>query len=579
MAFFSPEPGLKTLNYAKLDFSSHRSPSPMSPLRPLLLSALALSALPALAQAPVKALNAISAQDLTEHIKTLASDEFEGRAPGTPGEANTVAYLQAEFRKLGLKPGNPDGSWVQAVPMRGQKPSPSFSYTIAGKKVALKFEDDYVAHSTSQPSTVNVNNSEIVFVGYGVQAPEYGWDDYKGVDVRGKTILMLINDPAIPDPNNPEQLDPAMFKGKAMTYYGRWTYKYEIAAKLGAAAAIIIHETKPAAYPWDVVRSGGNSEQFSLLRAGDDPDAPAVPGWIQLDQAKAMMAAAGYDFDTLKKQALTKDFRPVSLKGTADFKVENISRTVNSNNVVAKIEGSDPKLKNEYVIYSAHWDHLGVDAKPGKIYYGALDNASGVSALLELAKAYQALPKAPKRSVLFIATTAEEKGLLGAKYYASQPLYPLKNTVANINIDGINAWGKTKQIENVTSGHSDMDALLTKYAKTQGRLMENDSRPELGSFYRADQLEFARAGVPVLYTKARSGYLNKPDNYATEVVNNYFTHDYHQVTDSFHNDWDFSGGVQDIQLLFQVGLDIAQGVTPKWNAGSEFKAAGDRRLK
>jgi Zn-dependent M28 family amino/carboxypeptidase len=550
----------------------------MSALRPLLFAALALAA-PAFAEAPAKALNAISAQALLAHIKTLASDDFEGRAPGTAGEAKSVAYIQQEFKKLGLKPGNPDGSWVQAVPMRGQKPTPSFSYTIAGQKVALGFPDDYVAHSSSQPDVVNVNNSEIVFVGYGVQAPEYGWDDYKGVDVRGKTILMLINDPAIPDPAHPGQLDPAMFKGKAMTYYGRWTYKYEIAARLGAAAAIIIHETRPAAYPWDVVRSGGNAEQFSLLREGDDPDAPTVPGWIQLDKAKAMMAAAGYDFDTLKKQALTKEFRPVSLKGTADFRIGNISRTVNSNNVVAKIEGSDPKLKNEYVIYSAHWDHLGMDAQTGKIYYGALDNASGVAALLELAKAYKALPKAPKRSILFIATTAEERGLLGAKYYAAHPLYPLKNTVANINIDGINAWGKTAHIENVTSGHSAIDGLLEKYAQGQGRRMENDSRPELGSFYRADQLEFARAGVPVLYTKARSGYLNKPDNYATEVVNNYFTHDYHQVTDSFHGDWDFSGGVQDIQLLFQVGLDIAQGATPTWNAGSEFKAAGDRRLK
>jgi Zn-dependent M28 family amino/carboxypeptidase len=561
-------------------------PTPMSTLRPLLFSALALAAVPTLAQAPAKALAAVSAEDLLDHIKVLASDDFEGRAPGSPGEAKTVAYLEQEFKKLGLKPGNPNGSWVQPVPMRGMTPAPSFSYTIGGKAVALSFPDDYVAHSTSQPATVGVDKSEIVFVGYGVQAPEYGWDDYKGVDVRGKTILMLINDPAVPDPKNPAELDPAMFKGKAMTYYGRWTYKYEIAAKLGAAAAIIIHETKPAAYPWDVVRSGGNAENFSLLRDGADPDAPAVPGWIQLDKAKAMMAAAGYDFDTLKKQALTKNFRPVSLKGTASFKIDNTARTVNSNNVVAMIPGSDPKLKDEFVIYSAHWDHLGIDERlPGErskqIYHGALDNASGVAALMEIAKAYKALPpaQAPKRSILFLATTAEERGLLGAKYYAANPLYPLKKTVANINIDGINAWGKTAQIENVTSGHSSIDGLLAKHAKNQGRVMDGDSRPELGSFYRADQLEFARAGVPVLYTKARSRYLDKPENYAREKVDHYFTKDYHQVTDDVRSDWDFSGGVQDIQLLFQVGLDIAQGVTPTWNAGSEFKAAGDKRLK
>nr|WP_315402441.1 M28 family peptidase [uncultured Duganella sp.] len=556
----------------------------MPTLRPLLFCALALSALPTMAQAPAKALAAVSAEDLLGHIKTLASDDFEGRAPGSPGEAKTVAYLEREFKKLGLKPGNPNGTWVQPVPMRGLTPTPSFNYTIGGKTVALKFPEDYVAHSTGQGTRVNVEQSEIVFVGYGVQAPEYGWDDYKGVDVRGKTILMLINDPAVPDPKNPSQLDPAMFKGKAMTYYGRWTYKYEIAAKLGAAAAIIIHETKPAAYPWDVVRSGGNGEQLSLLRDGPDPDAPAVPGWIQLDQAKALLAAAGYDFDALKKQAATRDFKPVALKGTASFKIDNTARTVNSNNVVAMIPGSDPKLKDEFVIYSAHWDHLGIDERlPGgrgkQIYHGALDNASGVAALMEIAKAYQALPTPPKRSILFLATTAEERGLLGAKFYAANPLYPLKKTVANINIDGINAWGKTAQIENVTSGHSSIDALLAGHAKAQGRVMEGDSRPELGSFYRADQLEFARAGVPVLYTKARSRYLDKPENYARDKVDYYFSKDYHQVTDDFRTDWDFSGGVQDIALLFQVGLDIAQGVTPTWNAGSEFKAAGERRLK
>ena len=556
----------------------------MPTLRPLLFCALALSALPTMAQAPAKALAAVSAEDLLGHIKTLASDDFEGRAPGSPGEAKTVAYLEREFKKLGLKPGNPNGTWVQPVPMRGLTPTPSFNYTIGGKTVALKFPEDYVAHSTGQGTRVNVEQSEIVFVGYGVQAPEYGWDDYKGVDVRGKTILMLINDPAVPDPKNPSQPDPAMFKGKAMTYYGRWTYKYEIAAKLGAAAAIIIHETKPAAYPWDVVRSGGNGEQLSLLRDGPDPDAPAVPGWIQLDQAKAMLAAAGYDFDALKKQAVTRDFKPVALKGTASFKIDNTARTVNSNNVVAMIPGSDPKLKDEFVIYSAHWDHLGIDERlPGgrgkQIYHGALDNASGVAALMEIAKAYQALPTPPKRSILFLATTAEERGLLGAKFYAANPLYPLKKTVANINIDGINAWGKTAQIENVTSGHSSIDALLAGHAKAQGRVMEGDSRPELGSFYRADQLEFARAGVPVLYTKARSRYLDKPENYARDKVDYYFSKDYHQVTDDFRGDWDFSGGVQDIQLLFQVGLDIAQGVTPTWNAGSEFKAAGERRLR
>jgi Zn-dependent M28 family amino/carboxypeptidase len=552
--------------------------------RSAMISVLALAAAHAGAQVPARANAAITEAGLLGHIKVLASDQFEGRAPGTPGEARSVAYIEQQFKKLGLRPGNPDGSYRQAVPLLGMTPTPSFSYQIGERKVTLKPGEDYVAHSSGAQTSVNIADSEIVFVGYGVTAPEYGWDDYKGVDLRGKTILMLINDPAIPDPADPSRLDPAMFKGASMTYYGRWTYKYEIAAKLGAAAAIIIHETKPAAYPWDVVRNGGLHEQFSLLRDGPDPDAPAVPGWIQLDRAKEMMAAAGYDFDTLKQAALRKDFRPVSLKGKASFQVENVKRVVRSNNVVGLIEGSDPKLKHEYVIYSAHWDHLGIDETlPGgrsqQIYHGALDNASGTAALMEIARAYKALPTAPKRSVLFLATTAEERGLLGARYYASHPLYPLRSTVADLNIDGVNAWGKTEQIENVTSGHSSIDELLAAHAKAQGRRMEPDTRGELGSFYRADQLEFARVGVPVLYTKARSKFIGKPDSYAHDMVDHYVAHDYHQVSDDLHGDWDFSGAVQDMQLLFQVGYDIAQGVTPQWKAGSEFKAAGEARLK
>jgi Zn-dependent M28 family amino/carboxypeptidase len=526
-----------------------------------------LLALPA--TAADKAPNAITEQGLLASIKILASDEFEGRAPGSNGEQKTVAWLTAQFKALGLKPGNPDGSWVQKVPMRSQTPSPRFSYTVGGKTVALNFPDDFVAASTGPDTSVRIKDSEIVFVGYGAVAPEYGWDDFKGVDVRGKTIVMLINDPAIPDPRDPSRLDPAMFKGEEMTYYGRWTYKYEIAAKMGAAAAIIVHETKPAAYPYAVVRQGGIGEQFSL--AGGGKETPEIPGWIHEDKARELFAAAGLDFAQLKQAALKKDFKPVSLKGVANFEIDNERRFLDSHNVVALLPGSDPKLKDEYVIYSAHWDHLGKHGD--KIFYGALDNASGTAALLELAKAYKALQKAPKRSVLFIATTAEERGLLGAKYYAHQPLYPIARTVANINIDGINAWGRTAQIENVTSGHSSLDGLLTRHAAAQGRKTVPNSRPETGTFYRADQLEFARVGVPVLYTKARSNYVGKPDSYAREVVDRYTAHDYHQPSDMVRDNWDFSGGVQDIQLLFQVGLDVANGKQwPKWNATSEFSS-------
>ena len=533
----------------------------------LAAAAAGLLALPAMAGD--KAPSAITEPGLLASIKVLASDEFEGRAPGSKGEQKTVAWLTGQFKALGLKPGNPDGSWVQKVPMRSQTPSPRFSYTIGGKRVALTFPDDFVASSTGPDTSVRIKDSEIVFVGYGAVAPEYGWDDFKGVDVRGKTIVMLINDPAIPDPRDPSRLDPAMFKGEEMTYYGRWTYKYEIAAKMGAAAAIIVHETKPAAYPYAVVRQGGIGEQFSLADGGKET--PEIPGWIHEDKAREMFAAAGLDFTQLKQAASKKDFKPVSLNGVANFDIENQRRFLDSHNVVALLPGSDPKLKDEYVIYSAHWDHLGKHGD--KIFYGALDNASGTAALLELAKAYKALPKAPKRSVLFIATTAEERGLLGAKHYAHKPLYPIARTVANINIDGVNAWGRTAQIENVTSGHSTLDDLLTKYAAAQGRKTVPNSRPETGTFYRADQLEFARVGVPVLYTKARSNYVGKPDTYAREVVDRYTAHDYHQPTDRVRDNWDFSGGVQDIQLLFQVGLDVANAKqVPQWHKTSEFSA-------
>jgi Zn-dependent M28 family amino/carboxypeptidase len=522
------------------------------------------------------ALGGISEAGLLAHIKVLASDEFEGRSPGSPGEAKTIAYLVQQMRQLGLKPGNPDGSYVQAVPLRGMTPTPQFSYRIKDKTVQLRNLDDFVLRSSGPDSIASARGSELVFVGYGTVAPEYGWDDYKGMDVRGKTLLMLINDPAIPDPANPARLDPAMFRGDAMTYYGRWTYKYEIAAKLGAAGAIIIHETKPAAYPYDVVRNSFSGENFSVARSGPDPDAPPFPGWLQLDRARELFTAAGQDFDALKRAALSRDFRPVVLPGTADFSVSNTVRSLVSHNAVGLIEGSDPELKKEFVIYSAHWDHFGIDtrlpgAKAQQVYHGALDNASGVAALLQLAKAYQALPVAPKRSILFLFTTAEERGLLGAKYYASHPLYPLARTLANINIDGINAWGPTAQIEHVTSGHSTLDDVLAHHAQAQGRAVVPDSLPQNGSFYRADQLEFARAGVPVIYTKSRSNYIGKPDGYAHEVVEHYYSKDYHKVSDDVRGDWDFRGGVQDIQLLFQAGYDVAQGsVWPQWKPGSEF---------
>ncbi|MDQ6765005.1 MAG: M28 family peptidase, partial [Verrucomicrobiota bacterium] len=368
---------------------------------------------------PKGALDAITPEDLLEHIQILASDEFEGRAPGSRGEELSVKYITEQFKALGLKPGNSNGSYTQEVPLAGIKTEPAAHFTVNGQTTDLKFPDDYVASSARLQEKIEVKDSEIVFVGYGVGAPEYGWDDYKDVDVKGKTILMLINDPAVPDANDPTQLDPKMFGGRAMTYYGRWTYKYEIAAQKGAAAAVIIHETEPAAYPYSVVRTSWSKENFEIDRPNKNMDQVSVRSWITLEVAKKLLADSGQDFDALKKAAVSKDFKPVSLGATATFSLKQAVRSFKSHNVVGKIDGSDPKLKDEWIIYSAHWDHLGKhpELQGDQIFNGAVDNASGVAAVLELAKAHTKLPKATKRSVLFMATTAEEAGLLGAKYY------------------------------------------------------------------------------------------------------------------------------------------------------------------
>ncbi len=555
----------------------------LSPALPAAL-ALCLCALPALAQPLNTALQKIDADSVLEHITALASDEFEGRAPGTHGEALTVDYLQQQFKKLGLEPGNPDGTYVQAVPLVSVSSHPMLSYTVKGERTALKFLDDYVAWSARTEKSIQVADSELVFVGYGVQAPEFNWDDYKGMDLKGKTLLMLINDPPVPDPKHPQALDPKVFDGKAMTYYGRWTYKFEMAAKLGAAAALIVHETKPAAYPFEVVRNSWGRENFTIQTKGPNPDFPAVPGWIQLDQAREILKAGGQDFDALKKAARSRQFKPVPLGVTISIDQRNSWRNVASNNVVARIPGSDPKLKNETIIYSAHWDHFGLDETlPGprtqQIFHGAMDNASGVAALLEVAKAYKALPAAPKRSILFVLTTAEERGLLGAQYYAKYPLYPLQKTLVDINVDGLNLWGRTRNVELSGMGKSTVDDIVTAVAKTQGRTVRVDSHAEFGSFFRGDQFEFAKAGVPVLYLRPSGDFIGKPRNYARDKVQDYVAHRYHKVSDVVQPDWDLAGAVEDIGLLFQVGYQIAQGADyPQWKPGAEFKAIRDTAL-
>ncbi|HWE52763.1 MAG TPA: M28 family peptidase [Bryobacteraceae bacterium] len=528
------------------------------------------------------ALDSIKADSLLGEIKTLSSDEFEGRKPGTPGEQKTTAYMQQQFQQMGLKPGNPNGSYLQEVPLAGITSKPDADISVKGKKLELVDKKDYVAFSDHYVPQVEVKNSDIVFVGYGVVAPEYNWDDYKDVDVKGKTILMLVNDPAVPDPSDPSKLDEKTFKGKAMTYYGRWTYKYEIASAKGAAAAIIIHETGPAGYPFEVVSDSWAGENFGLQHADNNLSRVPVEAWITHDKAAELCRMAGLDLAELKKTAIARDFKPVALSGaTASFKIENTLRKIDSHNVIAKLDGSDPALKNQYVIYTAHWDHLGrdPDLKGDQIFNGARDNASGSAGLLEIARAYTKLSPAPKRSILFLSVTAEEQGLLGSEYYAENPLYPLKNTLADINMDELNIFGKTKDITIVGLGNSTLDDTAAAVLKEHGRTVRPDPTPENGGFYRSDHFSFAKQGLPALNPESGVDYIGKPADFGKKAEENWDANNYHKPSDQVTSDWDLSGAVEDLKVFFEIGTRVADGDTyPAWNPGTEFAAKREAML-
>jgi Zn-dependent M28 family amino/carboxypeptidase len=509
------------------------------------------------------------------HIRILASDEFEGRLPGTVGEDKSVAYITAQFKEVGLAPGNPDGSYLQQVPLIGIDGTPSMSLAAAGQPIAMQWLQDFVATTPRAVPRVSIVNSPLVFVGYGVQAGEYRWDDYKGIDVHGKTLVMLINDPPVEDPRHPGRLDDKVFKGNAMTYYGRWTYKYEIAAKLGAAGVLIVHETKPASYDWNVVAHSWSGEAFTLADPQGSANRLAVQGWITLDKARALLAQAGQDFDVLKARARTREFRPVELNATVSVTIDNKLREVTSHNVIARLAGSDPKLAQQYIIYTAHWDHFGRKAtlQGDQIFNGAADNASGVAGMLEIARTFAHTRPQPARSILFMAVTAEEQGLLGSKYYAEHPLYPLDKTLADINIDVVGTWGRTRDVQVVGYGQSSLDDELARVIRREHRTLIPDQAPEKGSYFRSDQFSFARVGVPGLDLKAGVDAIGKPQGYGQSKYEDYEQHYYHSPADEVQADWDLSGAAQDMTDLYRVGLALA-GTRhwPEWRVDSEFRS-------
>ncbi|MBW7932446.1 MAG: M28 family peptidase [Gemmatimonadaceae bacterium] len=524
---------------------------------------------------PTEGMVSIDTAMLMHHIRVLADDSLQGRAPGTLGEDRTINYIEAQFSGMGLKPGNPDGTYIQKVPFVGitVTNSPTMTFSGKGKSASLKWHDDFVAWTKHVSESAALKNSELVFVGYGVEAPEFGWDDFKGVDLKGKTMVVLVNDPPL--------ADTAVFGGPRMTYYGRWTYKYEQGMKHKAAGVLIVHETKEAGYPFAVVQ-GKTAEQFDLVTPDKNMGRSDVEGWITVDQAKALFAMAGQDFDALKAKAASKEFAPVPLGVTASVALKNKLRTVDSRNVVAKLEGKDPELKNEYVIYNAHWDHFGIGTaiNGDSIYNGASDNATGVAGLLSIAKAFAMLTP-PKRSILFIAVTGEEQGLLGSQYYATNPLYPINKTVAVINLDGLNTWGKTSDLVVTGLGASDLDDYARAAAAEQGgRVLVPDAEPEKGYFYRSDHFNFAKVGVPAFYPGAGVTFVGKDSTYGLQKRNEYTANHYHKPSDDIKPEWDLSGAAQDAQLCYAVGYRVAMAAKwPEWKPGNEFKAIRDASLK
>jgi Zn-dependent M28 family amino/carboxypeptidase len=503
-----------------------------------------------------------------KHVVTLASDEFEGRAPGTAGGEKTKNYIASHFESLGLS--SFGGSYLMPVNLTGINLNVDESYfnlSVNGEMLDLNYRTDVVYGTTRQIEEVAFDDSDLIFVGYGVNAPEYDWNDYK-VDVKGKTVVMLINDPGF-------ELKGAEFNGKAMTYYGRWTYKFEEAARQGAAGVLIIHETAPASYPWGVVENGWSGEQLNLTFADRNLNRSALEGWITLETAEILFAELGTSYDEMKSLALTKDFQPVAMEGMKlSSKMVNSIRTSDSHNVVGYVEGSE--APEEFVLIMGHWDHMGVDTslEGDQIYNGAVDNATGTAAVMHMAETFS--KRKPKRSVAFIGLTAEESGLLGSAYLVENAPFEYRNVIGGLNLDAFPAIGKSKDITIIGYGASELEAVLDKHASVQGKYLAPDKSPEAGFFYRSDHINFAKKGIPMIYADPGIDLVDGGIEKGLELARNYTANDYHKPTDEVRDDWDWEGIEQDMDIFTNFIDDLANsGEYPNWYIKSEFRALRD----
>lgn len=516
----------------------------------------------------------VTADYLRDQITKLSSDEFEGRGPATPADERVRAYLVEQMKAIGLEPGGPDGGWQQAFDVVGIKAKmpAQWDFKRDGKTLRLKWWDQYIAGSGVQAERGSVKDAEVVFVGYGIEAPEYQWNDFKGQDLKGKVLLMLNNDP---------DWDPQLFAGSTRLYYGRWVYKYESAARQGAAGAIIIHTTPSAGYPFQVVQTSWSGERVELP-AESEPRIQ-VKAWVSEDAARQLVQLAGQDLNQLTEAARSRDFKPVPLGVMTSLSFTNTIKRSQTASVYGVLRGSDSKLRDEYVIYTAHHDHLGIgapDASGDKIYNGARDNAAGVAQVLAIAKEFKALTQPQRRSMMFLLVAAEEQGLLGSEYFARHPTMPAGRMAANINYDGGNNLGLAKDVILIGKGKSSLDGTVETMAQEQGRVVHGDQQPDRGFFYRSDQFNFAKIGVPAFYQDKSVQIIGKPAGWGLQQKEEYQAKHYHQPSDEIDASWNFDGMVEDAQLGFYVGLAVANAEQmPTWNKGDEFEATRKQALQ